>query len=117
MKDGSVRTCPSVPIDLEVEHHRSRLSRLVSRSSVRKEVIQPHVPVRLPCYDFTPITNPTLVTYLPRRGWPSAFASCRLSWCDGRCVQAPGTHSPHYADARLLATPPSCRRVAADNLY
>ena len=27
----------------------------------RKEVIQPHVPVRLPCYDFTPITGPTLV--------------------------------------------------------
>ena len=87
------------------------------RRGLLKEVIQPHVPVRLPCYDFTPITNPTLVTYLPRRGWPSAFASCRLSWCDGRCVQAPGTHSPHYADARLLATPPSCRRVAADNLY
>ena len=26
----------------------------------RKEVIQPHLPVRLPCYDFTPITDPTL---------------------------------------------------------
>ena len=26
----------------------------------RKEVIQPHLPVRLPCYDFTPITRPTL---------------------------------------------------------
>ena len=26
----------------------------------RKEVIQPHVPVRLPCYDFTPIIDPTL---------------------------------------------------------
>jgi hypothetical protein len=25
----------------------------------RKEVIQPHLPVRLPCYDFTPITSPT----------------------------------------------------------
>jgi hypothetical protein len=25
----------------------------------RKEVIQPHLPVRLPCYDFTPITQPT----------------------------------------------------------
>ena len=25
----------------------------------RKEVIQPHLPIRLPCYDFTPITNPT----------------------------------------------------------
>ena len=24
----------------------------------RKEVIQPHLPVRLPCYDFTPVTRP-----------------------------------------------------------
>ena len=27
---------------------------------LRKEVIHPHLPVRIPCYDFTPITNPTL---------------------------------------------------------
>ncbi len=26
----------------------------------RKEVIQPHLPVRLPCYDLVPIANPTL---------------------------------------------------------
>jgi len=26
----------------------------------RKEVIQPHLPVRLPCYDFTPLTRHTL---------------------------------------------------------
>ncbi len=26
----------------------------------RKEVIQPHLPVRLPCYDFTPVTDSTL---------------------------------------------------------
>ena len=26
----------------------------------RKEVIQPHLPIRLPCYDFTPVTFPTL---------------------------------------------------------
>ena len=25
---------------------------------LRKEVIQPHLPIRLPCYDFTPITCP-----------------------------------------------------------
>jgi hypothetical protein len=25
-----------------------------------KEVIQPHLPVRLPCYDFTPVISPTL---------------------------------------------------------
>ena len=26
----------------------------------RKEVIQPHLPVRLPCYDFVPVAVPTL---------------------------------------------------------
>ena len=26
---------------------------------LRKEVIQPHLPVRLPCYDFVPIASPT----------------------------------------------------------
>ena len=25
---------------------------------LRKEVIQPHLPIRLPCYDFTPVTCP-----------------------------------------------------------
>ncbi len=30
----------------------------------RKEVIQPHLPIRLPCYDFTPVTNPAVVTVL-----------------------------------------------------
>ena len=27
---------------------------------LRKEVIQPHLPIRLPCYDFTPVIAPTL---------------------------------------------------------
>ena len=26
----------------------------------RKEVIQPQVPLRLPCYDFTPVADPTV---------------------------------------------------------
>ena len=30
-----------------------------TQSILRKEVIQPHLPVRLPCYDFVPITSPT----------------------------------------------------------
>ena len=27
--------------------------------SLRKEVIQPHLPIRLPCYDFTPVIGST----------------------------------------------------------
>ena len=32
------------------------------RRLLRKEVIQPHLPVRLPCYDFTPLTRHTFGT-------------------------------------------------------
>ena len=40
---------------------------------LRKEVIQPHLPIRLPCYDFTPVINPTfggvlLAVRLPTSG-------------------------------------------------
>jgi hypothetical protein len=34
------------------------------RELPRKEVIQPQLPLRLPCYDFVPITSPTLGDYL-----------------------------------------------------
>jgi hypothetical protein len=69
--------------------------RIPNSSSVllRKEVIQPHLPVRLPCYDFTPIADPTFDGSLPE-GWATGFGCYQLSWCDGRCVQGPGTYSP-----------------------
>src|SRR5699024_10152347 len=51
----------------------------------------------------------------PREGSLADFGCYRLSWCDGRCVQGPGTYSPRHADPRLLAIPASCRRVAAYN--
>ena len=31
-----------------------------------KEVIQPQVPLQLPCYDFTPVMNHTVATALPK---------------------------------------------------
>ena len=73
---------------------------------LRKEVIQPQVPLRLPCYDFTPITGHTVGACLLAVG-VGDFRYNRLSWCDGRCVQGPGTYSPRRADPRLLAIPPS----------
>ena len=38
----------------------------VARNILRKEVIQPQVPLRLPCYDFTPVADPTVVRCLPK---------------------------------------------------
>jgi hypothetical protein len=46
---------------------------------LRKEVIQPHLPVRLPCYDLVPIASPTF-DHSPRRtGWAMGFGCYRLS--------------------------------------
>ena len=39
---------------------------MISQLLLRKEVIQPHVPVRLPCYDFIPVTNPTFGSSFPK---------------------------------------------------
>jgi hypothetical protein len=50
-------------IDLEssgvIRPDRYRLETRSAKWLLRKEVIQPHLPVRLPCYDFTPIASPT----------------------------------------------------------
>ena len=39
---------------------------IVNQFLPRKEVIQPHLPIRLPCYDFTPVIEFTLGS-LPRK--------------------------------------------------
>jgi hypothetical protein len=36
----------------------------LSADILRKEVIQPQVPLRLPCYDFIPVAEPTVVACL-----------------------------------------------------
>ena len=41
------------------ERFVSRFGRSRNAATLRKEVIQPHLPVRLPCYDFTPLTRHT----------------------------------------------------------
>ena len=53
------------------------LSNLFEVLHLRKEVIQPHLPIRLPCYDFTPITSFTfggvlLAVRLPTSGPPGS---------------------------------------------
>ena len=40
----------------------------VTKKLLRKEVIQPHLPVRLPCYDFVPIADPTFDSSLTSLG-------------------------------------------------
>ena len=72
MACGSRKTEPqSTPerrpvIDLEWPRRAPLTSREAHLGGCsRKEVIQPHLPVRLPCYDFTPIADPTFDGSLP----------------------------------------------------
>ncbi len=84
------------------------------RKLPRKEVIQPHLPVRLPCYDFTPITSPTFDGSLPRVGSPASGVAC-FRGVTGGVYKARERIHPGIADPGLLATPPSWRRVSASN--
>ncbi len=52
----------------------SEPSKLGLEVLLRKEVIQPHLPVRLPCYDFVPIASPTFDS-----SWATGFGCYRLS--------------------------------------
>jgi hypothetical protein len=45
------------------------------RLSLLKEVIQPQVPLGLPCYDFTPVMNNKVVSDLPKVSLPTSFAT------------------------------------------
>ena len=48
--------------DGSAEAGRIRQNRIQTQTRIlRKEVIQPQVPLRLPCYDFTPVADPTVV--------------------------------------------------------
>ena len=51
-------------MSLEWEEALSHRSMTLSAAILRKEVIQPQVPLRLPCYDFTPVAKPTVVACL-----------------------------------------------------
>ena len=79
-----------------------RLTRMLSAFKVAlgaysrsvKEVIQPQVPLRLPCYDFAPVTALAFGRLVSLRSSDTDFGRSQLPWRDGRCVQGPGTYSP-----------------------
>ena len=79
-----------------------------------KEVIQPHLPVGLPCYDFIPVIGLTLGTS------PLAVKSVTSGKTNSHDVTG-GVYKARerihgaVADAPLLAIPTSCSRVADYN--
>src|SRR5437867_10695947 len=82
---------------------------------LRKEVIQPQVPLRLPCYDLVPITGFTLgACVLAVRSATLGAPSFR--GLTGGVYKAQEHIHRGIADPRLLAIPASRRRVAAFDL-
>ena len=73
---------------------------------LRKEVIHPHLPVRIPCYDFTPITIHTLDAFLLAVG-PAASGADNSRGVTGGVYKTRERIHRSIADLRLLAIPAS----------
>ena len=93
----------------EAELRKNRRSLLL-----RKEVIQPQVPLRLPCYDFIPVTTHSVGGYLLAVSAPTSATSDFHDVTGGVYKARERIHGV-VADTPLLAIPASCRRVAAYN--
>ena len=96
---------------------RETFDRTPKRRSTRisvKEVIQPQVPLRLPCYDFAPVTALAfgrLVLAVPTR----TSGAHSFHGVTGGVYKARERIHRGVADPRLLAIPASRGRVAAPN--
>ena len=80
----------------------------------RKEVIQPHLPIRLPCYDFTPVIGHTVASAPLAVKLPASGATNSHGVTGGVYKARERIHRSN-ADLRLLAIPTSWSRVADSN--
>ena len=74
-------------------------------------MFQPHLPVRLPCYDLTPVINHTVVSDLLAVSLPTSGAA-NSHGVTGGVYKARERIHRDVADSRLLAIPTSRSRVA-----
>ena len=77
-------------------------------------MIQPQVPLRLPCYDFTPVMKHTVVSGLLAVSLPTSGIPHSHGVTGGVYKTRERIHRS-VADLRLLATPTSWGRVADPN--
>ena len=117
----ATRTPAGLPAATRPTYVRTReIARLARGSSLRplvfcavlhgsrKEVFQPHLPVRLPCYDLAPITRFTL----GRSSRARTSGTPDFHGLTGGVYKARERIHRAMADARLLANPTSRSRVA-----
>ena len=76
-----------------------------------KEVIQPQVPLGLPCYDFTPVMDHSVVIAPPKVRLTTSGAT-HSHGVTGGVYKARERIHRDIADSRLLAIPTSRSRVA-----
>ena len=88
--------------------YRRARKQLANRRHVlpRKEVIQPHLPIRLPCYDFVPLTYHTLDA-LFLAVTQAASGTVNSGDVTGGVYKARERIHRSVADLRLLAIPTS----------
>jgi hypothetical protein len=81
---------------------------------LRKEVIQPQVLLRLPCYDLVPVTGLTVgAVLLPKQVRPTTWRAPSSHGLTGGVYKARALIHRGVADPRLLAIPNSRGRIAA----
>ena len=96
-------------VDREIFQPARRPTRLLE-----KEVIQPQVPLRLPCYDFAPVTELAFGRSLPKVGSRTS-GTPGFHGVTGGVYKARDRIHRSVADLRLLAIPASCSRVTDCN--
>ncbi len=69
-------------------HDLGQASRCREALILRKEVIQPQVLLRLPCYDFTPVINTSLDACLPKRVGATSSANVNFHGVTGGVYKA-----------------------------
>src|SRR5699024_8448151 len=97
--------CKNFMLFLKVKGNNSQHSGSLDS---KKEVFQPHLPIRLPCYDLAPVTDFTLSgsLRLPISGTPGFHG------LTGGVYKVRERIHRSIADLRLLAIPASRSRVA-----
>ena len=113
----STPSCPlrSKRLDAVEPGWKSLFHVVLSRRKVlRKEVIQPQIPLRLPCYDLALLTRFTLGRVLLAVGQRTLGTPC-LGGLTGGVYKAREHIHRGVADPRLLAIPASRRRIAASD--
>ncbi len=104
---NTITKLPCVLIMKLICHSKTKYGTKISR----KEVFQPHLPVRLPCYDLAPVASFALSSF--SRALPSGTPNSH--GLTGGVYKVRERIHRIVADMRLLAIPTSWSRVADSN--